>query len=325
MLFIKKGLNPVTLGLCLQAFSYLSKIYPEKVVWYKEKIELCIKKLLECQSKGYSGTCWGYNFDWESRYAKIDAYVPTIVATGIIANCLFTNYFILKNDVAASIIIDATKFVLQDLNRFYDGNNYCLSYSPVDTQKVHNASMKGARLLAQAYRLTGNAAYKDEARNIVSFTMVQQKENGSWSYAYQDARIWSDNFHTAYVLDCLQDYMKLTGDETWKDKYLQGYKYYRDSFFKGDLPNYYDNNMYPFDSTVNAQSIMTLLRNNDYSLANKIVSFSMERFFHTGGYFFYQIHRYHKHKTPYMRWSTAYMFAALSYYMYCQKLYKNPS
>ena len=96
------------------------------------------------KSKGFQGYCWGYDFDWESRFSKINAFQPTVVATGIITNALFVCYEKTKISKAKSLLIDSTGFIINDLNRTYDNdNNICFSYSPNDNQQVLNASMKG--------------------------------------------------------------------------------------------------------------------------------------------------------------------------------------
>jgi hypothetical protein len=89
LLSISKGTNPVTLGLCLQAYSNLILIYPEKKNDFEKKINYLIDELTFLVPGNYHGACWGYDFDWEARYSKIPAYQLTIVATGIITNALF--------------------------------------------------------------------------------------------------------------------------------------------------------------------------------------------------------------------------------------------
>jgi len=164
---IKKGINPVTLGLSIQAYTYLIQIKKEKEKFYYDQIDFCLYKLFDLKSKGYSGACWGYDFDWKARYTKIPAYTPTIVATGIISNSLF-EYHKYSNDIRAKeLIISAAQFALKDLNRIYEGDLFCFSYSPNDKQIVFNASMKGARLLTQAYTLTSDKKYIEEAERIV--------------------------------------------------------------------------------------------------------------------------------------------------------------
>lgn len=77
LLLVPKGLNPVSLGLCIQAYAYLSQAFPEEKDFYVNRINLLVVKLRKLIPKGFSGACWGYDFDWEARYAKIPAYQPT--------------------------------------------------------------------------------------------------------------------------------------------------------------------------------------------------------------------------------------------------------
>ena len=62
---IEKDYNPKGLGLFLSGYCNLYSI--EKKDEYLNHITFLADKLIELQSKGYSGSCWGYNFDWQSR------------------------------------------------------------------------------------------------------------------------------------------------------------------------------------------------------------------------------------------------------------------
>jgi hypothetical protein len=318
LLGIKKGLNPVTLGLCIQAFTYLAKIFKENEAFYLNIINKCLEKLISLQSKGYSGSCWGYNFDWEARYARINAYVPTVVATGIITNGLFEFYKHYNDDKAKELILSSTKFVLNDLNRTYDKDgNFCFSYSPIDKQVVFNATMKGARLLSQAYHICKEKSLLDLAEKTVRFVVNHQKNDGSWSYSLGDARTWVDNFHTAYVLDCLDEYIKLSGNEFYRKNLDTGKEYYIKTFFYIDkIPKYYNNRLYPIDSTAVSQSILTLIRFEKIEIAQNILMWAIKNMQSKDGYFYYQLTKYYKHKTSYMRWSNAYSLLALSFFLF---------
>lgn len=317
LLGIKKGVNPVTLGLSIQAFTYLSQVYAEKKEFYQEQIDYCLTKLVELKSKGYSGTCWGYNFDWEARYTKINKYVPTVVATGIITNGLYENYRLLRNEKSKEMLLSASKFVLNDLNKYESDEGSCYSYSPVDNQRVFNASLKGARLLAQVYSITKDESLKIEIINNVNYVVSKQRENGSWAYSAGDARTWSDNYHTGYVLDCLEEINKHIKVENINHTLEKGLTFYKDNFFlKDGTPKYYNNKTYPIDSTSGAQSILTLTRFGELKKAKKIIEWMLTNMYDNSGYFYYQKMKFYKHKTSYPRWSTSWMFAALAYYLY---------
>jgi hypothetical protein len=317
---IKKGLNPVTLGLCIQAYSYLSFIIPERKDFYLSEINILIDKLIELKSKGFSGTCWGYDFDWEARYAKIPAFYPTVVATGIITNSLFTNYKLLGNKKSLDLCIDAANFVIKDLNKSYDGENFCYSYSPNDRQKVFNASMKGARLLSQVFSVTGDNNLYIEANNTIDYVLKNQKDSGSWSYARGDARKWVDNFHTGYVLDALDDFIVYTDSKKYLSHLEKGYKFYENNFFQdGVIPKYYENKLYPIDATAVAQSVMTLARFKNTGLAMKVANWSIDNLMSNEGYFYFQKNKFYLNKIPYMRWVNAWMFTSLANLLYTIK------
>ncbi len=310
---IKKEINPVTLGLCIQSYTYLSMVDNAKRGFYLKEIAKLVDLLVEVSSKGYSGYCWGYNFDWEARYARVNKFVPTVVATGIISNGLFEYYKYYPNESIKEILISSSKFVLNDLNRSYEGDTFCFSYSPNDTQKVFNATMMGARLLAQVYSLTGDWSLIEEADKTVKFVINNQNADGSWYYSKGDTRKWIDNFHTAYVLDALKEFIELSGKNEYISYYNKGFEYYLNNLFTKDgLPKYYSHSFYPIDSTVLAQSIITLAENEKLSHAYKIIIFAVNTLYNSNGYFYYRKFRLYTDRNIYMRWSISWLLLGFS-------------
>ncbi len=314
LLLIKKGLNPVTIGLSIQAYSYLQKVFIEEKNIFTNEISKLKKMLVENSSQGYKGICWGYDFDWEARYTKINAYIPTGVATGINTNSLYESYLLTKDVEMKELIIDAANFVRFDLNKSYEEDSFCYSYSPVDNQFVFNASMKAARLLSQVYSLTGNEELKAEATNAVKYVAVNQRANGSWAYANHDARTWADNYHTGYILDCLHSYISLCDDRQYLPHFEKGLEYYVNNFFiENRIPKFYDNGIYPIDSTGAAQSILTLARFGFLNKALNVSEWYIENMRNKRGGFYFRKFKYYTDRTEFMRWSNAWMFTALSY------------
>jgi hypothetical protein len=313
---IPKGLNPVTLALCIQAFSYLLEVLPEKRGFYLEEISKCIQQLSGLRSPGYAAACWGYDFPWEARYARIPAYMPTVVSTGIVANSLYVCYEITNNRVALDLCRSAAEFVLHNLHRTVIDDTLCFSYSPYDHQTVLNATMKAARLLAQAATGHGDASLLGPAKHTVQFVTNAQKENGSWPYALGDPRSWVDNFHTGYILDCLHEYIQRTGETQFVPVMEKGFEYYRTHFFQNDgIPKYYDHSLFPVDSTSAAQSILTLSRFGQISIAENVALYMIKHMQHDEGFFYYRKTHWYTVKTSFMRWSNAWMFASLAYYL----------
>jgi len=333
LLFIPKGYNPVTLGLCLQGYSFL---YKNSDIWnqesrikishspilqftrsdLKKRIDYLIAELKSLISPGYHGTCWGYDFPWEARYASIPPYGPTVVATGIISNALFNSFQITGSLECAELVEHSARFVLNDLNKSNFNDLHIYSYSPFDNQQVFNASMKGARLLAQAYSLNKEIILKEEAEKAVKFVIKYQRKDGSWPYSLASSGKWTDNYHTGYVLDCLDDYIRLTGDDKYLNELQKGYNFYKEHFINADgVPAIYQDRIYPADCTSAAQSILTLTRFGDIDLSFKVALWTINNMQSPAGYFYYKKHKNWLVKTNFMRWSDAWLFGALAFLM----------
>src|ERR1700739_1993628 len=79
LLGVKKEHNPKALGLFLYAYCKLQKHEFSKD--NSKQIQFLYNQLKQTYSKGFSGYCWGYNFDWASSGKYIGKYSPNIVVT----------------------------------------------------------------------------------------------------------------------------------------------------------------------------------------------------------------------------------------------------
>jgi hypothetical protein len=314
LLAIPKSYNPVTLAFVVEGLAYRAQGDSQRVDVYRARARECIAELARLRSHGYSGDCWGYPFDWEARYGRLPASTPTIVATGIVTNALFVAYRLLQLENAFEMCESAAGFVLRDLRRTAaEDGTFCWGYFPGDTQQVLNATMKGARLCAQVYSVTGDDSYLEPAAQTAAYVARNQRQDGSWPYAVGDTRHWADNFHTAYVLDAFESYERCTNDERFEDVKERGWCYYRRSFFvDGRIPKYYPDKTFPVDATACAQSLLTLCRFGDVETATQVAAWTIRRMQCPDGHFAYQLRRRRLVHIPYMRWASAYMYVGLS-------------
>lgn len=318
LIFVPKGNNPVTLGLCIQAYGYLSAVYPEKKEKYKSKIEKLIIELEKMIPEGFSGACWGYDFDWEARRANIPAYQPTVVATGIISNALYEAWKLTGIVKCKELVISSSNFVLKDLNKSYSGENFCFSYSPFDHQSVLNASMKGVRILAQTYSLTKNEKLINDALPAVKYVLNYQKNDGS--FIYSDLGKWIDNYHTGYVLDALDEFIYHFNMHEFDPQLNRGIAFYENHFFTSEgAPKFYSEKTFPIDCTAAAQSLLTLSRFNRLEKSSAVAIYMIKNMQKRNGSFVFRKFKNYTIKTSFMRWSDAWMFSGLSYMIYKTK------
>ena len=288
----------------------------------KSRINELAELLISLQSKGYSGACWGYNFDWQARRLFLfPKFTPTVVASNFCATALMEAYEITREKRFLEIALSAAHFVINDLHRTEYKDGFLFSYSPLQgNDTVFNASLLGSRLLSFCYKYTGNEEYCELAEQSIKACCSGQKPNGAWVYGMLPVQSWVDSFHTGYNLDALIAYQELTGDNKYRKYIEKGFEYYIQNFFETNgMPKYYDNRTYPIDIHCPGQLLVTLARLHkieEYKeIAEKVIDWTIRNMQDRKGYFYYQLKPGISSKISYMRWSNAFIFNAMSHYL----------
>jgi rhamnogalacturonyl hydrolase YesR len=316
---VKKDFNPKGLALFLSGYVNLAKL--DGLDKHLGHINFFAAKLIESKSAGYSGNCWGYNFPWESKAFYQPRFTPTVVASTFVANALIDAYEITGNHRFLGEGISTKDFILRDLNRTVKANgNFVFSYSPFDNTSVFNASLLGARLLARVYSFTKDEELAETARKAIAYCCEYQNEDGSWFYSTLPFHQWIDNFHTGFNLECMIDYRKYTGDHSFDEYIEKGMQYYLKTFFDREGRSaYYNNSLYPIDIHAPSQLFVTLHKAGNFDenrqIAERVLQWTVKNMQSPKGYFYYQKGKYITNKIPYMRWSQAWIFYGLSYYL----------
>jgi len=329
---VPKEHNAKGVGLFVQGYCNLVRLVRERPELARElgsEAELTAKLrevadlLLTLQSKGdYHGACWGYNFDWQARRLFLfPKGTPTVVATNFCATALMEAYEVTGEQRYLDVALTAAEFVKEDLHRHACDEGFLFSYSKLPgNDTVYNASLLGSRLLSYCYKYTGNEEYRELAEASVKACCLGQREDGVWVYGLLPVQGWVDSFHTGYNLDGLIAYEELTGDGKYHEYIVKGFRYYIEHFFEPDgTPKYYDNQMYPIDIHCPGQLFVTLSRLHKFEefrpLAEKVLDWTLRNMQDRRGYFYYQLKKGLSSKISYMRWSNAFMFCAMSYYL----------
>jgi hypothetical protein len=336
VLGIRKGYNPKGMGLFLAA--YAQKFAATGQNEHLQETRFFFNWLVHNSSQGYSGSCWGYNFDWPNRAFLAPAGTPTIVNTAFIGLAFLCAHSLQRpweNGVEADeaceswdeqksepwrsveglvVARSACEFILQDLHTTRpSADELCFSYTPLDHRFVHNANMLGAWLLAAVYDHTGEGNLAEAALAAARFTARRQCPDGSWPYGVASSDRWVDNFHTGYVLVALKRIAAYLKTREFDSALETGYEFWRTRMFQsGDIPRYYSNETFPIDVHSISQAILTFLEFAGYDCearrrAERVAIWAVRNMQDPKGFFYYQLRRHFQIRIPYMRWAQAWM------------------
>jgi hypothetical protein len=309
-------------GIALFALAQIANYRRVKTEECADQARSLLFELLSMKLDRYSGACWGYNFDWQSRNFFAERGTPTIVPTAFAARALIDAAQALQDlrDVYLQTARSVCDFILKDLPRTVDNETeLCFSYAPNSDTRIFNASLLAAEVLASVGRFSGEHDLCDAAERATRYVVNNQREDGSWLYGTDPKQSWVDNFHTAYVLFSLKRIINMSSFGSEFQPALQrGYEYWKNNFFLAEgWPKYYHDDPYPADAHAAASAIVTFLEcrelDRDASkLAQRVASWTIQNLRDSRGFFYYQRRRFYTVRKPYMRWTQAWMLYALA-------------
>jgi len=316
LLAIPKTQNPKALALFLMSFVRMSsEVLPDREDLIKEMIGMIAGK----RSAGFSSSCWGYSFPWQTRKNVVPAGTPNLVCTTFVANALLDAYDQLGESLCLSMAASAAEYILNELY-WKDGNSiHSFSYPlPSLRVQVHNANFLAAALLCRVSKLTGERKFIGPAFDVARCSIAKQKPDGSWDYGEAPSQRWIDNFHTGFNLGALQAIGRYAQTTEFDNAVRRGFEFYRTHFFREDsAPKYFHNRTYPIDIHCVAQSILTLLTFKDVDsgnlpLAHSVLQWAVTHMWDDRGFFYYRVLKSHINRISYMRWSQAWMLLAMA-------------
>jgi hypothetical protein len=317
LLGIEKSRSTKGMGFLARGFMRLHEATAESA--WRDKAESALEWLTQNQAPGYSGACWANHFDYQSRNSFAPRGLPSVVWTSLIGHAYLDAYEHFHKAAFLDVAVSSCDHICHDLDEFPDGESVCIGYFPGDNVRVHNANTLAAGFLARTWGCTRNESYRDLATKALQYTAKYQRRDHSWYYGEAQNLRWVDNFHTAYVLDSFKHYTDSTGDRRFLKIMMNGYHYWKSTFFLPDgTPRYYDHKTLPIDIQCSSQAIDTLVFFSDrdpdsLTLASTIAKWTIAHMQDRSGYFYYR--RYSPwlvNRTPTLHWGQATMLCALS-------------
>jgi hypothetical protein len=289
------------------------------------KMRFCLDWLMKNRCPAFKHYCWGNHFDYEARGGRIGAGVPTVVWTSLIGHAFLDAHEAIGDKKYREVACSVGSFILEELGWVETGQDICISYTPsrggepVKGQYgIHNSNVLGAGFLARLNTFAPNARYLTHAERAIKFTIRDQMANGAWNYGSHPMHAWVDSFHTGYVLESIDWYIRSKQDPTFQPQLERGYRFFVNTFFADDgTPRYYDVKTQPLDIQCASQGIQTLvnlqrLHPQSVEIAGRVASWTIENMQDKSGYFYYRKYPLITNKTPTFHWGQSTMFAALA-------------
>lgn len=323
LLAIPKTQNAKAMGLFVSSLLRAPALAGDQADNLIEQLTTILRAL---RSPGSRYWCWGYSFPWRGRNMLVPKSAPNLVCTQFAAVAFLDRYERSRNADDLSIAVSAAEFILDELY-WSDGESVAgFSYPlPSIRNQVHNANLLASSFLCRIFRHTGRRDFLEPALKVARQSAGMQLRDGSWPYGESPTQKWVDNFHTGYNLCALQSIACDAQTEEFDACIRRGFAFYRSHFFREDgAPRYFHNRTYPIDIHCVAQSLITLaafsnLQPDNLKIMESLFRWTMKNMWDERGFFYYRVLPWKTIRTPYMRWSQAWMLRALSEVMWLQQ------
>ncbi|MBD3843625.1 MAG: hypothetical protein IE909_17455, partial [Campylobacterales bacterium] len=221
----KKQEYPIVRAQAALTLLNLYKKEPKPI--YLENAKKHIDWLIENSSKGYSGACWGLNFNWIYSANKIyDANTPFSTHTPYPLEAFVKYHEITKSEKISTVIKSVYNFLENDLQIMKeDSSKLIISYGAEKDRVVTNANSYVMYMYALLLPFFPNQKdyIESKIKRIYNFIIEVQNNDGSWIYQPYDKSSFIDCFHSAFVIKNIIKTNKLLTLEHSEDVVQSGY------------------------------------------------------------------------------------------------------
>ena len=225
--FWKRQRFPIADAHYAMGFVYLSR-YLNDEKYYRRSLHF-LQVLEDTRCSNYDDYCWGYPFNWGTVRGTIWAGTPLITTVPYVYEAFRTAYELDNNGRWRKIMRSIAEHGLRDYKDFPTSNRAATcAYDPVLDQSgnVVNANAYRAFMLTQAAEDFVDDRYRKVADRNLYYVLESQNPDGSWFYANDGKRHFTDHFHTCFVLKALAKIEALTGDRECTQAIERGIDYY---------------------------------------------------------------------------------------------------
>jgi hypothetical protein len=232
--FWKRQRFPIADAHFAMGFAFLSRALGREEYYKKAAHFLEVLKSTRCP--GYKNYCWGYPFNWETIRGTIREGTPLITTVPYVYEAFREVWLLDRKEEWFQIMRSIAMHALEDYRDFEtSASASTCSYTPDPKQSVGviNANAYRAFLLTRAAEDFADEHFRSVAERNLNFVLECQNADGSWYYANDGKRNFTDHFHTCFVLKALAKIEEMTGNRACTEAIEQGIGYYVKHLFDG--------------------------------------------------------------------------------------------
>lgn len=308
-------------------FSFLARVLEQEQYYLRALHFLEILDRTRCL--GFDDYCWGYPYDWVTMRGTIKEGTPLITTVPYVYEAFKHVYRIDGDKRWFRIMQSIAQHALQDYKDFETSPSASTcSYTPDprDSLSVINANAYRAFLLTSAALDFSEERYRRIAERNLNFVIESQNPDGSWYYANDGQRHFTDHFHTCFVLKALAKIEELTGDSKCAKAIEHGVGYYvKNLFDERGLPKpfsrpprltVYRRELYDYAECVNLAVLLRGRFPEFDSILSIVLNEILAAWQRPGGSFRSRKLLLGWDNTPMHRWGQSQMFRSLCFLLY---------
>lgn len=230
--FWKRQRFPIADAHYTMGFALLAQVFGEDRSYRRATHFLEILEKTRCP--GFDHDCWGYPYDWVTLRGTIKEGTPLITTVPYVYEAFKLVYEIDGYPRWRQVMRSVAQHAFQDYKDFetsVDASTCSYTPDPRDSVGVINANAYRAFLLFSAARDFSEEKYAAVGERNLNFVIESQNADGSWYYANDGKRHFTDHFHTCFVLKALAKIEALTSHPKCTKAIERGVGYYIDQLF----------------------------------------------------------------------------------------------
>lgn len=290
---------------------------------FRRRAEEMVDRLAALATPQHGGLrAWGYDYVWATRGSGVNPRGASTIVPGAFAALTLMHHAVDTSDRRHMEVMEEAldHYAVHHVCRGDSG--LFLGYFQNGTANTHNANLLGCAALTLGAGVLDRPDWLELAAEAATTTVLSVHDGGYLPYTDQPSGDWIDCFHHLYVIACVQAVARANPHVDvvlFEDAIARMWAFARARFIRDDgLVNHSPDRLYPIDPhNYAAVAIFSVMSGEGTGLptgygANLLRRLDTLMWDRDREAYAYKRHARHTDRRLFLRWTQAWMFAALA-------------